>query len=182
MTKARTVLQARLDAGIHERFTALAKARGLSDSELLRMAINREIEASEAGVEGAVTRSEPEQKDRITVWMAARVLVAAKERAKSKGMNPSRWIAALVQSNIGRAPVLTENELKAVESSIRELAAIGRNINQIARALNESHFQVERVRLERLADLSSAIRRTRDEIMVLVRAGRSVWKAGDDQI
>jgi hypothetical protein len=73
------------------------------------------------------------------------------------------------------SPVLTEIELLAVEAVNRELGAIGRNINQIARALNEAHFQTERVRLDRLTELSEKIDSTREAIRGLVRASRNSW-------
>jgi hypothetical protein len=114
---------------------------------------------------------------RITVRMADFILAAARERASLVGIAPSRWIAALVQANVTRLPVCTDNELRALEASARELAAIGRNINQIARALNEAHFQTERVRLDRLEMLAEAIRANREAIRLLVRASRNVWRA-----
>jgi hypothetical protein len=94
-------------------------------------------------------------------------------------MSFSRWISALVQSNLTRHPVLTETELLAIEASTRELAAIGRNINQLARALNETYFQTERIRLDRLNELSRNITQTREAIGALVRASRNSWRTDE---
>lgn len=176
MTGPSPILKARFDADTHARFLAVAKARGLKESELLRLAVNRELGQAPAGP--AEVEPDPEQADhdRITVRMPAFLMTAMKGRARSQGMAPSRWIAALVQSNLTRHPVLTDAELQAVEASTRELTAIGRNINQIARALNEAHFQTERVRLDRLAELGEQINKVRDAIRVLVRASRNAWR------
>ena len=178
MTGPSPILKARFDADTHARFLAVAKARGLKESELLRLAVNREL--GQAPAEPALVEPDPDpdqtEHDRITVRMPAFLMAAMKGRAKSQGMAPSRWLAALVQSNLTRHPVLTDDELQAVEATTRELSAIGRNINQIARALNEAHFQTERVRLDRLADLSEKINKVRDAIRVLVRASRNVWR------
>lgn len=176
MTGPSLVLKARFDADTHARFLAEAKARGLTESEFLRLAVHREIGDAATlanDVDPDPTQIEP---DRITVRMPTFLLNAAKARAQSKGMALSRWIAALVQSNLTRHPVLTDTELQAVDTTTRELSAIGRNINQIARALNEAHFQTERVRLDRLAALAEAIHKTRDAIRVLVRASRQAWR------
>jgi hypothetical protein len=89
----------------------------------------------------------------------------------------TRWISALVQSHVASTPVLTEAELLAVEAANRELGAIRRNINQIARALNEAHFQTERVRLDRLAELSEKIDSMRAANRGLVRASRNACGA-----
>lgn len=168
-------LQARVDAEIRCRFTALAKARGVTESALLRLAVEREVDRPDRPAVGVMPAPEKGATSRITVRTAPNVMAAARERAAAMGMAPSRWIASLMQSNLGRTPVLTTAELTAVDAAVRELAAIGRNINQIARALNEAHFRAERVRLDRLAELGDAIAKTRDEIRALARASRGVW-------
>ncbi|WP_160410891.1 plasmid mobilization relaxosome protein MobC [Massilia cellulosiltytica] len=111
--------------------------------------------------------------------MPAFLMRAATERAMGKGTSFSRWIGALVQSHLTRRPVLTETELLALEASTRELAAIGRNINQIARVLNEAYFQTERIRLDKLNELSRRITQTREAIGALVRASRNSWRTDE---
>lgn len=92
-------------------------------------------------------------------------------------MSFSRWASSLVQSNLMRPPVLTERELLVIEAATRELGAIGRNISQIARSLDETYFRTERIRLDRLAELSAKITATRTAIGALVRASRRSWRA-----
>ena len=102
---------------------------------------------------------------------------AAKEKAKEKGMATSRWIAALVQSNLARTPVMTDQELTALKANIRELTAIGRNINQMARALNESRNNTDKVNLETLALLGDTLKTNLSLVRELVRASQQVWDA-----
>lgn len=90
-------------------------------------------------------------------------------------MTPSRWAASLIQSNLTGQPVMTKVELAELQTSSRELAAIGRNINQIAKALNEAFYETERVRLDTLAELSKAVAENRSAIRALVRASRNAW-------
>lgn len=117
--------------------------------------------------------------ERTTVRMPRFLMEAAKRRAKAKGMAPSRWISVLVQSHITRDPVMTNAELAGLHESSRELAAIGRNINQIAKALNEAFYETERVRLDTLAELGEAIKTNRAAIRALVRASLRAWGVGD---
>lgn len=177
MAGSSPVLKARVDADVHQRFLVLARTRGLSESELVRLAINREVDRQ---AEGVAIDFHPDRDQaepgRLTVRMPLYVLTAAKDRAKIVGMTASRWVAALVQSNLASKPVLTDAELQAVDVATRELAAIGRNINQIARALNEAHFEAERVRLDRLDELAELVKNTRDEIRALARASRNAWR------
>ena len=84
---------------------------------------------------------------------------AAKQNAKTKSMAISRWVSALVQA------------------SNRELTAIGRNINQIAKVLNESFYRVEQVKMETLNELIQVINTNQAAIRALIRVSQNHWKA-----
>jgi hypothetical protein len=171
------VLKALVEPATKASFGQVARARGLSESELLRALVLAEIgqgvPAAPALAEPAPERTDPE---RLTVRLPAFLLDAVKARGAACGMAASRWIAALVQSNLRRHPVLTDDELAAVQAANRELAAVGRNLNQIARALNEAVQGSERVRLDTLAELAAVVERDRQAIRALVRASRQAWK------
>ena len=109
--------------------------------------------------------------------MPSFLLQAAKEKGKAKGMATSRWIAALVQSNIAKNPVMADQELNNLKASIRELNAIGRNINQMARALNESRNNTDKVNLDTLYLLGDSLKRNLSAVRELVRASQKVWEA-----
>lgn len=113
---------------------------------------------------------------RFTLRMPGFLADGVKRRAEKLGMSENRWIVALVQSNLMRLPVFSDREVTTLENTNRELFSIGININQMARVLNEAHFKTEQVRLEKLAELASYIRKTRDSIRSLIRASRGVWR------
>lgn len=162
------------------RFRRMAKARDLSESELLRavvLAVTGEDVIDSEPVTPDTTRTEIE---RMTVRMSRFLLEGAAARAKAKGMATSRWVAALVQSHLTRQPVMTQAELVALQTCSRELAAIGRNINQIAHALNSAFQETDRVKLEKLEELGHAVAASRGAIRSLVRASQDAWEAGND--
>lgn len=76
-----------------------------------------------------------------------------------------------------RHPVMTDDELTTLRATNRELAAISRNINQIARALNNHLYETERVKIEKLEELRQLIIANRDAIHALVRMSQQSWKA-----
>lgn len=170
------VLKTLVDPEIKTRFHNMAKARGLSESELLRAIVL----AATGGEKDSDQAINPDAKkveaNRITVRMPRFLMEATKERAKLKGMASSRWIAALVQSNLTRKPLMTHEQLIELQASNRELAAIGRNINQIAKAINEAFFETERIRLDKLAELQKAIMENRAAVRSLVRASQNAWE------
>ena len=79
---------------------------------------------------------------RITLTLPQFIVDLAVERAGSKDMALSRWIASLVQSHVFQPPVSTTAELKLLNESNRQLRAMGVNINQIARALNRNEMDL----------------------------------------
>ena len=119
--------------------------------------------------------AENAENEKMTIRLPRFLVDAAKEKAKTKGMATSRWIAALVQSSLMQKPVMVEQELTVLRSNIRELNAIGRNINQMARALNESKNNTDKVKLDNLDLLRNYLDRNIAFVRGLVRASQQAW-------
>ncbi len=171
-----SVLKVLVEPTIKTRFDRAAKARGLSTAALLRIVAVAAIAQDDAAPHVVEPDPKESKTERMTIRMPRFLMNGAKARAASKGMTPSRWISALVQSNILKQPVMDDAELQGLRASNRELAAIGRNLNQIAKALNEAFHETERVRLDRLAELSRAVEGNRMAIQSLVRASQNTWE------
>ena len=178
------IVRVRVKPELHRRFKAACQAQGLSTSELMKRAIQRELDtfddssgtvaAAPVPVAGLVDEKAAATRQ-LTVRLTAYVRDAATERAQAQDLYLSPWIANLVQSQVSATPVHTDDELQILDASNGELAALGRNINRIARALNEAYFEPERVRLDHLSELSEQIERTQQAILGLVRARRNAW-------
>lgn len=169
----------RIEPATKARFRGMAQARGLTESELLRAVVLAVTGEDQTPKPSAPTNPAPDEPSRMTMRLPRRLLEATKARAKSQGMAPSRWVVALVQSNLNRLPVMTEEQVLDLRASNRELAALGRNLNQIAKALNESFHQSDRVKLDQLAELAAAIEQQKQTIRALVRASQQSWGAAD---
>jgi hypothetical protein len=72
---------------------------------------------------------------------------------------------------------MTTEEIIVLQASNRELTAIGRNINQIAKVLNESFYRVEQVKMETLTELMRVINTNEAAIRALIRVSQNYWKA-----
>jgi predicted DNA binding CopG/RHH family protein len=171
------VLKTRVDLDTKIRFAGQAKRARLSESELLRV---RVVDRLEPATEHAVpATSEPQESaapDRMTVWLPAGLKEAVKTRARQRGMAPSRWMASLAQFNLTNVAALNEDEVSQLRTSNRELAAIGRNINQVARALNAPLQNKDRVPLRQLEQLAKAVEKNRAAIAGLIRGTKSAWQ------
>ena len=96
-------------------------------------------------------------------------------RARAEGYRPTHWLVALIRVQLTREPSLSDPERQAVAHSTKQLLALGRNLNQIARALNRAPAQQAAVRLALLQDLSARIQTHVDQITALTRASLERW-------
>lgn len=171
-------IRARVDEDQKKLFRRKAASLDMTESELLRavvIAVIGQIDDSNKVIEPDANNAKSE---RITFRLPRFLKTAIERRAKARGnMTATRWIKALIQSNLIRVPVMTDAELFVLHGSNRELAAIGRNLNQIARVLNRDSYETEQVRLEKLNVLSKAVADNREAIRALIKASQNAWEA-----
>lgn len=169
-------LSVRVDPELKERLREISALTNVKESELIRFFVIQGL--NEAGLNPPPARKSKEVNLDLTytpTLLPRYIKDAAIERSKAKGMRLGRWIAALVQSNILGQPVVVHDEVIALRESSRYLLAIGRNVNQIAKALNENFYETDRVKIEILNELQSAIQQTDDRIDDLVRTSQKAW-------
>ena len=77
--------------------------------------------------------------------------------------------------NLNREPVLTESEIQALRTSNRELAAIGRNLNQIAKVLNTEFRESDKLNRQAVLALSEKIDSHREEVAGLLQRNLNKW-------
>jgi hypothetical protein len=117
---------------------------------------------------------------RLTVRLRADDQLLLRERAAARGMQPATYVSVLARAHLqGLAPVPKE-ELLALRRTVSELGAIGRNLNQIARAANQG----DRVSGPGREDLKAMLRvceGLRDHVKVLLSANVRSWQAGNGE-
>jgi hypothetical protein len=59
-----------------------------------------------------------------------------RERAAARGMACATYVSVLVRSHLRAVAPLPKDELIALKRAVGELGAVGRNLNQITRAMN----------------------------------------------
>lgn len=174
-----TVLKTVVENETKYKFASMAKAKGLSESAFLRQIIL--LVLGEAPNQTAI-KANPEKRDLVkwSIYIPRFLLEAIETRSKQQGMALSRWIVSLIQSNCMSAPVVTDAELVRLRESIRELNYIGRNINQIAKALNENFQETDRVNLATLKSLEATIDKNMDAIYEFIGAKNRAWAASNE--
>ena len=98
-------------------------------------------------------------------------------RAAARSMRPATYISVLTRSHLRVLTPLPKEELLALRRSIGELAAIGRNLNQIARVANEGGRLPASAREEFRAMLK-VCEALRDSTKALIKANVTSWSTG----
>ena len=115
--------------------------------------------------------------ERLSVRLAPDDRLLLSERASARAMPSATYVAVLVRSHLRRLTPLPVAELDALKRSIAELGALGRNLNQIARALNGGGRSNAPGRQDLEAMLKIAVA-LRDHVRDLLKANETRWERG----
>jgi hypothetical protein len=179
MTTLDKEIRTRVAPEIKNAFSDIAKEKGLTESEFLRLLINNAISTNGGEEIKMINELKLIEKDieskQITIRLPFFIMRAARAKAKSNGMATSRWIKSLVQSNLIQPPVMIDCAILVLEKSDRERAAVGNNLNQIARRLNESILNIESARVEIIEEVRREVKLVRIAIDELIRVSCNGW-------
>lgn len=171
-----THLSTWVSADLKNRFAVAAARRGLSESALLK----RLVEQLLAGAAEDLTAQRPApvaRNARLTVRLVADDRLLLRERAAARGMPAASYVSTLVRSHLRSLAPLPDRELEALRSAVTQLAAIGRNLNAMARTALAGGMAVgptqEHLRL--MLKVSEAMR---DHVKGLIHANVVSWEAG----
>jgi Bacterial mobilisation protein (MobC) len=161
-----------------DRFAAVARHQGLSDSALLKRLVGLMLQTANAGQmapNASVSRSAPES--RLTVRLRADDQLLLRERAAARAMPAATYVSVLIRAHLRSLAPLPKEELLAFKRVISELGRIGRNLNQIAHAANQG----QRVAGPGPGDLRAIVRvceGLRDHVKRLTLANVKAWDEG----
>lgn len=134
---AHALIACRVPAETKARFRRAAEQQGLNESALFRQLLQVAIAGSvpiEESPAPQVDRPGREQQVHVRLTVDDRRLL--KERGSARGIASATYVSLLVRSHFsGHAP-LPKAEYLLLRQTVLELAAIGRNLNQIARTIN----------------------------------------------
>jgi len=126
-----TTVSTHIDKGIAERFAAMARQSDGGTSAALRRIIIEAVEGKPpTAPKGAGASSQ------VSVRLKTDERRALALVARERGTTPANWIRSLALVHLTRKPAWNEGELEDLRRLAYEVAAIGSNVNQIARALN----------------------------------------------
>lgn len=176
------VLTVRLPPEVKARFAVHCARTGTTPSAVIRTAIAAEVAgvepvdpAAPAPAARSIEAPDGGPKSAVRLWLTPTERKAVDGQVEHAGGSRASWIVRAVRGALTSEPQLGDKELRVLGESNRELLAIGRNLNQIARRLNERQKQ-QSVEADMLERLSSQIREHVDEVHQVMRANRERWR------
>ena len=175
------VLIARVTPGFKDAFAKYANLSGRSSPAALKAVIEQVVVA--ARIEPAeleVPKAPKVRSERVTVRFSKEELAEIQPRAQDFG-SVRDWLVALARAQIAPGvPQFSPEALQTLYESNRELSAIGRNVNQIAHAVNLDLQQAGELRrsralVEELAGLKLAIAAHTERVTALCAASAARW-------
>jgi hypothetical protein len=146
------------------RFRALAKAKGLTESMLLRHMVAAVV--AQCGEPGApLPRSETRggrmgYGGQIKLRLRSAEVHAVRALAEPEGYSAQAWIVQQLRYRLEGAVPFAKEELSAQHEAIRELSAVGRNLNTLThRLLRSGQFEAGLLDLQALAKSVERLRR-----------------------
>lgn len=152
-----THLNVYLGEPLKEAWELYCLERGIKPGAALRDSVRREIErvGQTPSVVAVQTDELPDngRKKRAEIRLTPSELSAVDGRAEVEGCSRSTWLVNVVRGTLTKQPQMGMREIDSLGESNYQLLAIGRNLNQIARRLNEGRDDVITIKyIERLAE------------------------------
>jgi hypothetical protein len=161
-----------------ERFAAVARNQGLSESAMLKRLVDLMLQTAGAGEAAPIPAPRRSGRgSRLTVRLRADDRALLRERAAARGMPPATYVSVLARAHLRGLAPLPREELQALKRTVSELGSIGRNLNQIARVANQGEHTSGAVR----EDLKAMLRvcgGLRDHVKELLLANVRSWGQG----
>ncbi len=150
---------------------------GKKPGAALREAIEKQLAGLQADkartVFTQVEETSRKPKKRFEILLTVSEREALEIRAKEAGSSVRQFIVDAVRANLTHEPQYSMKEIEILGESNYQLLAIGRNLNQIARRLNEGKY--EPVTVERIEELSKSLRQHAKKVSDTIGANIERW-------
>ena len=160
------------------RFASLAHDQGITESALLKRLVDASLVPTTLVKTMTPDTAEPVRPSgRLSIRLRSDDLQLLRERAKAREMPTSTYVSLLIRSHLRALTPLPTAELADLKRSVAEISAIGRNLNQIARVVNQG----ERPNDLSKADLQAMLRALnglRGHFKALINANLASWRTG----
>ncbi len=118
-----------------------------------------------------------QRRARLSVRLTGDDRILLIERARARGMAPASYVSTLIRAHLRAVTPIPTEDLRSLRAASAEVAAFGRNINQIARELQSGRIPAG----TQLPDLGAFLRlckRLHAHFQDYVRRNAASWSSG----
>lgn len=172
---ADVVLSVRLSTELKAEWDSYCRSKGELPSHAIRTVIRHLLKQTGESCHFQAVQEDPDgTKSRIELRLSASEREAIERIAGQVGTSSNKWISDLVRAYLTHEPQLGMQELQVIGESNQQLRAIGRNLNQIAHALNRD--QRERNTAWTAEQLVEVINRHTESVHAAIRSNLERWR------
>ena len=178
---AEAFIQCRVSQATKAALRAAAERQQLTESALLKRMLALMLQSAGATVASDAAdaaEDRPARQSRLYVRLTRGDRQCLQARSAARCLAPATYASILLRAHLRALTPLPEAELRAIRQSTRELAAIGRNLNQIALASHQGRSGVG-VSRDNLLSLLRACGALHGHIRAYVSANLASWGSGD---
>ena len=178
-TRDSYVYRLRVPADLKEQWDSWCSRTDRKSSDVMRTLMRQIVEdditaeARRRVFSQAADRPDDAPKERVEVRLTATEHQAIVTKAEAEGCSIQRWIVNCVRAHLTHEPQFTMETTKALWESSYQLRAIGRNLNQIAKRLNEGLPGT--IKAEQIEKLSTFIYQHAEKVAEVQDASLSRW-------
>jgi hypothetical protein len=170
-------IQCRVTPAMKTLVRALAEREQITESALVKQLL--EVVLRTAALQGFPdlgTLDKPNRDARLYVRLDPDDRAMLTSRASARGMRAATYVSVLVRAHLRKVTPIPKEELVALKGSIAELRAIGVNLNQMARAMNQGkESSPGRQELQAMLKVAEGLR---DHVKALLVTNEKSWAQG----
>lgn len=183
------VIKTRITPETKARVVEVTQERLLTESIWLRQLILRELQAVDSehrlrrhgDMPGTAVRGRCSKRhapnSSLYVRLSAEDRLLLHERAAARAMASATYVSVLVRSHLRSLAPLPKEELITLKRAVSDLGAIGRNLNQVARAANHG-ARMRGVGHDEFRAILKICEALRDHTKNLIKANAASWASG----
>ena len=178
---AEAFVQCRVAPATKAALRLAAERQQLTESALLKRMLDLMLltaTASPANGAAPVAAERASRPARLYVRLTTGDRQLLQERSAARCLAPATYASNLLRAHLRALTPLPEGELRDLRQSTRELAAIGRHLNQIARAINQGRVGAG-VNTETLWGVIRMCEALRDHTRAYIRTNLASWESGN---
>jgi hypothetical protein len=182
MPSKKPLLSARIEPALKSSFDQRAASLNMTTASLLEKLVEAFLQKPQPEPT-ALAKAEPPVEGKVKTWvdvpLAPSEGKALEELAREMGWPKSKYLAQLFRVHLSSEPRFSEKEMLELRQVTMQLSALGRNVNQIARALNISLDHANQAHAVQWETMHKVIELHRQYVKRLVKGNLDYWEGSN---